>query len=151
MEYIFDKRDIPIPPVISGEICMCFNYDFDINIIDNIIGIKASEAVRKSKTRFNTIIKDNNPGYWSYKIRDFNTFECGELANNINEILLRNYSGFMMAYYKYRPTDFFVRMLIGIKKSGEYPAIGFDKKVLETFAQMGIRIDISVYNDFFEQ
>lgn len=67
MEDVFNKPDLPTPPMIFGEICMCFDYDFDMKLIDSTIGIRSSEAMRKSKTMFNTITGDNNPGYWLYK------------------------------------------------------------------------------------
>ena len=54
MKSIFNKMDLPAPPIIWGEICMCFDYDFDIKFVDNIMGIQQNEAVRKSDTMFNT-------------------------------------------------------------------------------------------------
>lgn len=142
MEDVFNKPDLPTPPMIFGEICMCFDYDFDMKLIDSTIGIRSSEAMRKSKTMFNIITGDNNPGYQLYKTSCLYTFECEELIDKINGILANYYDGFSEVFRKYNPSDFIIRIWVGVKESGEYPVIRFEKETLKMLGLMGAKIDV---------
>ena len=148
MKSVFNKIDPPISPIIYGEICMCFDYDFDIKFIDNIIGVQHNEAVRKSDTMFNTTIGDNNPGSWSYKTDRSCTFESETIIDEISNILTKYQDKFMEACHKYNPSDFFVRIWVGVREEGEYPVIEFGKKVINILSSMGIRVDIVLYNEY---
>lgn len=54
----------------------------------------------------------------------------------------------MEACYKYNPSDFFVRIWVGVREEREYPVIEFDKKVINILSTMGIRVDIVLYNEY---
>lgn len=150
MEDVFDKLELPTPPMIFGEICMCFDHDFDMELIDSTIGIRPSEAMRKSKTMFNAITGDNNPGYWSYKTSCLYTFECGEVISEIDRILADYYDRFLEVFHKYNPSDLIIRIWVGVKESGEYPAIRFEEETIKMLSLMGAKIDIILYNDYLE-
>ena len=112
------------------------------------MGIQQNEAVRKSDTMFNTTIGDNNPGYWSYKTDRSCTFESETIIDEISNILTKHQDKFMEVCYKYNPSDFFVRIWVGVREEGEYPVIEFDKKVINILSTMGIRVDIVLYNEY---
>lgn len=151
MKNIYYNADLPIPPVMFCEICMCFDYDFDVNVLDKVIGLKSDEAVRKSETMFNNVSMDNNPGYWTYKTDKFETFEFEGLTTEISRILMANREGFLKAYNEYNPSSFFIRIWICVKESDEYPVINFSRRIINILFSMNIEIDIVVYNDYLEQ
>lgn len=148
MKNVRYEIDLPVPPVMFCEICMCFDYDFDVNILDEIIGLKASELMRKSETMFNCITMDNNPGYWSYKTRSFESFEFEGMTREIEKILTEKRSGFINAYNKYMPSSFFIRIWICIRQSDEYPEINLNREIINILFSMNIEVDIVVYNDY---
>lgn len=48
-------EDLPKPPILFCEVDVCFYLDFDMDKLNEIIGVNASEIRKMSETRINPV------------------------------------------------------------------------------------------------
>ena len=143
-----DMPEKPIPPTIYAEISLCFDCDFPMDSLNDIIGLKATETKRKSETKINSITHNPNPGYWLYRTEEFTSFNCDLILDTLNALLSAHAEGLSQAVQQHKPSDLFVFIYVLVQQEGEYPAIRLNPQILSTLSSLNAIVDIIVEDEY---
>ena len=138
---------MPIPPKLLSELIFFFDYDFPLEQIDEIVGLKATESKRFSQTRINPITKIHNSGYWLLQTETISSYNIGSLLQIIEDLLSKFSSGWNQIIQQYRPSCFMLRIRILVQQEDEFPGIRFEPEFLQYLSLFNITIDIEIEND----
>lgn len=134
----------PAPPIIWGEICLCFRCDRSARDLLDIIPIIPTKLASRSETKYNPIEQCQNPGYWIYETAKECSFETAALFQNLDDLLKRHMETFQKAKQQFAPCDMFVRLYVQVCQQDEFPTIRISSDMNGTMAALGAYLDIIV-------
>ena len=141
----------PKPPILFCEVDICFYLDFDMNKLNEIIGVNACEIRKMSEMRINPVTNKKNPGYWSYLTNKYCSFDCNLLFEEIDNLLSLHKKEFAHVLQQYKPSELLVHIWILVQQEGEFPIIRFSPQILSTLSSLGAILDINVSNDYISE
>jgi hypothetical protein len=134
-------------PSITGSLVLCFDRDFDVNIISQSLGIEPTEAKRLSETRINPITKHRNCGYWRIETRKFMTFDSKEVQDALLDLLSEKMNAIRDVFAEYQGTAIF-RFFIEAEPSNE-PVIMFNEDFINATSQLNAKLDVVIDIPFY--
>lgn len=135
---------LPIPPVIFAELTFCFEHELPIEELDEVMGLQAFEAVPYQKTRISPITKQKNPGYWTFRTKSIQTFNCDEIFSLVENLVSVHCNGIKNALTKYSMSEFLVTIYITSQQKGDYPSIRISPERMTFFSTWNICLDIII-------
>lgn len=138
----------PIAPVVYAEISVCFDCDFPMDSLNELIGLQAAEMKRQSETRVNPLTHEQNPGYWSYNTERFSSFDCEQFFSSLNQLLMKHAQGFRQAIEQHPPGGLYIFIYVAVQQEDQYPAIRLSPQLLSTISSLNAFLDIVVENDY---
>jgi len=141
MEYM-----MPIPPTLFAELILLFDYDFSLDSIDRILGLKPTKSERYFATRVNPITKKHNPGYWLIQFEAISSYDIKPLIQIVECFLSQNSSGLNRVIEQCAPSCFILRIHILVQQEDEYPSIRFEPETMQQLSLYNITLDIEVEN-----
>lgn len=139
---------IPVAPIISARIHLCFDCDFPMDSLNELIGLQAAEMKRQSKTRINPLTHKQNPGYWSYYTERVSSFDCAPFFSSLNRMLMAHAQGLRQAIEQHQPGEIYICIQVLVQQEDEYPSIRLSPQLLSTISSLNAFLDIIVENDY---
>ena len=138
-------NDVPDPPEVWGEFVLCFDVDFDVNIVTTRLGMSPYRAKRMSECRFNVLEQKQNPGYWEIRTEKIvaEEFDAEQSVHDLCALVKPIKSEIEAILNKY-PGEAIFRLNVKIEEIGSIPAIVFLPEDLELISSMGAKLDIIV-------
>lgn len=134
----------PAPPMVCGEITLCFDSDRTAGELLKIIPLRPTELVSRSETRYNPIEHRQNPGFWTYKAEKSQSFDTEPLFRQLADMLRRHERAFRQATQEYAPCKMFVRLYAEVQQPGDFPAIRIPPELSGILAALGATLDVVV-------
>jgi glutamate-1-semialdehyde aminotransferase len=124
---------------------MCFDNDYDVSGISNIIGLESSEYKNRSDTTINPITKEHNCAYWVVETETIETYDSEVLQmliqkktyNKINEI---------KSIADKNNGEIIYRLIVNVVNN-ETPTIMFERDFLNDVNYLNSKIDILMLID----
>lgn len=139
---------VPMKPVIFARICLCFDCDFQMDSLNDLIGLQATDVKLQSETRINPLTHKQNPGYWAYYTKRFSTFDCAPFLMSLNQLLISHAQGFRRALEQHQPGEIYIYIRVLVQQEDQYPSIRLTPQLLSTVLSLNAFLDIIVENDY---
>ena len=135
---------IPLPPIITAEICLCFDSYLSVEGLNEMIGLPAKCAEPRDAMRINLLTGRQNPGYWYYVLPSCADFGSESLTEQLCGLLTEHAAGFRAAMEKYAPAELILRFFVEAQEARQFPTISLSTEVLQIAASLGARVDVDV-------
>lgn len=130
-------------PSIYGEIVLCFDVDFDVNEITQILDVSPSSLGRRSEMRINPFTGEQNPGFWEYRTQTIVAYDCDSVLNEMH-LFLKEHAENIIRIKTVYPCDVILRVYTDAGESANAPSIWLDKALIKTLAVLDAVVDIIV-------
>ena len=134
----------PAPPMVWGEITLCFDSDRPAGDLPEILPIRPAELVSRSETRYNPTEHRQNPGFCTYKAGKSQSFDAEPIFRQLADMLRRHEQAFRQAMREYAPCEMFVRLYAEVQQPGNFPAIRIPPELSGILAALGATLDVVV-------
>lgn len=143
-DIICDDRIRPAPkPTISGELCLCFEYDFPIENVSNMLGVQATSSARQADLRTNPLTGKKNPGYWEYVTPRIQDYDCNGIMDMLHDFISLHKKQLLQVKQTY-PCDVIIRIYIWAYEDADCPVILFKEPIIADAMLLNAELDVVV-------
>lgn len=140
---ISEEIEFQAKPSIYGEITLCFDIDFDTNVITQILGITPNSIGRRSEMRINPFTGEQNPGFWEYRTQTVFAYDSDSIMNEMHLFLTEHIEALLRIKEEY-PCDIVIRLYADAGTEADAPAVWLNKAIIKTLAILNADVDITV-------
>lgn len=141
---ICNEYIIPAPkPAMLGELCLCFEHDFPIQEVSEILGVQATNCGRQNDMKINPITGKKNPGYWEYTTPKTQDYDCGCVIDMLHSFISLHKKQLLKVKQCY-PCDVIIRIYIWAYEGVDCPAILLKSQILADSILLDAYIDVIV-------
>ena len=138
-----------VKPTLWWEVCICFDWDYPVEELNQVFGVTATSLCRQSKARVNSLTHEQHPGHWEYYAPKIRSFECEPVFESLHEFICAHQDAFQKVIQCYRASDILLRVLARIHGENEYPVICLPRNLMEDAISIHALIDIIIENEYF--
>lgn len=143
--YVLADNLSPLTPKVWAAFTMCFDCDFDINIISKNLGELPYDAKATSQCRVSQFTGKHNPGYWEIRSEAIFTYESSDCVVPFCAQIRKLMPGMKNILCMYSGTSFF-RLFIDIESENEFPNIALSSDVLAVITELDATLEVVVRN-----
>lgn len=140
---ISEEIEFQAKPSIYGEITLCFDIDFDMNIITQILGVMPNSVGRRSEMRVNPFTGEKNPGFWEYRTQTVFAYDSDCVFDKMHLFLTEHIEELLKIKEEY-PYDVILRLYADAGTEAYAPAIWLNKEIIKDLAILDADVDITV-------
>jgi len=130
-------------PMINGKFILCFDTDFDINLVTEALGLVPTFSKRMAETRINAITKNNNCGFWEIETCPIETYDSYKVQQRLYQ-MTHAYIGELKRIIKEYKGESIYRFIVEV--SDEFPALMFEEWLLADANYLKSKIDVVITN-----
>ena len=130
-------------PGIYGEIVLCFDVDFDVHEITQILGVSPSSLGRRSEMRIHPLTGEQNPGFWEYRTQTAFAYDSDCVLDELH-LFLKAHAEEIIRIKKVYPCDVILRLYADAGESADAPGIWLDRALMKAAAALDASIEIAV-------
>lgn len=129
---------------VWAELCLCFDEDFLMDEISEIMGVQPYAAKRQAETRINPITKQRNPGYWEYHTASQLISDSDSVLQQLHDFILSHKSELLLIQRKYASCDIYIRIWAAVADVDDFTGVRLTPQFLELVNDLKATIDIGV-------
>lgn len=136
-------------PTLWWEVCICFDWDYPVEEMNQVFGVTAARLCRQSRTRINPLTHEKNPGYWQYDSDKIRSFDCDPAFDTLHEFICAHQDVLQKMFCRYHASNIFLRIRVRVNGENQYPAIRLPRNLMEDAISIHALIDIEIENEYF--
>lgn len=141
----YENYDVEVcdPPTVYGEICLCFDWDFPIEEISDMLGVQPARCGRRAEMWINPLNGERNPGFWEWSTEKITAddFSCDEIMEKMHDFISCHQDGLVKVVREYSG-EVFLRLYIEAHDRDGFPGIRLTQPILNDAVMLGASIDI---------
>jgi hypothetical protein len=127
-----------------GELCICFDEDFNMDEISLILGERPYQAQRQAETRINPFSQQHNPGYWEYRTSERSAAYCDAAMLQIYDFMFRHKSELLQILRDYATSGIYIRFWTQVSDVDDFEGDRLQPHFLALASELNATIDIGV-------